>query len=315
MESFLCTLGLLTTCLLQAAYWNAFQEAASPYTRSNISTVPISCSLLSSLLWAAYALPIVTPRRVLFLLAHLLQSLSLSALLLAVISSDSSSYTLRLRQVLQLLLPASGLSILVLSLGSFFAPSSLVIGWTASAAAALLLASQPLSRMLTLLDTATGAQSSHLFVSCSALAAACTWAAFGFAAQDHFIAVPYVVAAALEALFLALSSFVGQLSASQLSPAQLKYAPAHPSCFPCLPSHPHPLLFSPIPIPIQSPPIRIHPHPYPPLLHSDRSLPISNHPHPSHSAASSAPSRQRAAEGYELVAPTASESGLTEQSL
>ncbi|CAI5462030.1 unnamed protein product [Closterium sp. Yama58-4] len=241
MESFLGTLGLLTTCLLQAAYWNAFQEASSPYSRSTISTAPFSCSLLSSLLWTTYALPIVTPRRVLFLLAHLLQSLSLSALLLALISADSSSYTLRLRQVLQLLLPASGLSTLVLFLGSFFAPSSLVIGWTASAAAALLLASQPVSRMLSLLDTASSAQPSHVFLGCSALAAGCTWAAFGFAARDHFIAVPYVVVAALEALYLTLSSFLG--------------------------------------------------------------------------AASSAASQQRAAEGYELVAPTASESGLTEQSL
>ncbi|CAI7871613.1 unnamed protein product, partial [Closterium sp. NIES-54] len=233
---------LLTTCLLQAAYWNAFKEASSPYTRSSISTAPFACSLLSSLLWTAYALPIVTPRRVLFLLAHLLQSLSLSALLLALISSDPSNNTLlRLRQVLQLLLPASGLSILVLFLGSFFAPSSLVIGWTASAAAALLLAFQPLSRMISLLDTASCAQPSHLFVSCSALAAACTWAAFGFAAHDHFISVPYVVVAVLEALFFALSTFLG--------------------------------------------------------------------------AASSAASQQRAAEGYELVAPTASESGLTEQSL
>ncbi|CAI5994082.1 unnamed protein product [Closterium sp. NIES-65] len=241
METFLGTLGLLTTCLLLAAYWNAFQEASSPYTRSSISTAPFSCSLLSSLLWTAYTLPIVTPRRILFLLAHVLQSLSLSVLLLSLISSDSSTHTLRLRQVLQLLLPASGLSILVLFLGSFFAPSSLVIGWTASAAAALLLASQPLSRMLILLDTAASAQPSHLFLSCSALAAACTWAAFGFAAQDHFIAVPYVLVAVLEALSLALSTFLG--------------------------------------------------------------------------AASSAASQQRAAEGYELVAPTASESGLTEQSL
>ncbi|CAI5537255.1 unnamed protein product [Closterium sp. Naga37s-1] len=307
--------GLLTTCLLQAAYWNAFQEASLPYTRSSISTAPFACSLLSSLLWTAYALPIVTPRRVLFLLAHLLQSLSLSALLLALISSDPSGITLlRLRQVLQLLLPASGLSILVLFLGSFFAPSSLVIGWTASAAAALLLAFQPLSRMISLLDTASCAQPSHLFVSCSALAAACTWAAFGFAAHDHFISVPYVVVAVLEALFFALSTFLGKSSVSRAIPLH-SFAPIRfvspPFPIPLyFPSHPQPPSFPTHPLPLLLP---NHPHPL--FIPNHPSLPISTHPYPPPSTASSAASQQRAAEGYELVAPTASESGLTEQSL
>ncbi|CAI5950277.1 unnamed protein product [Closterium sp. NIES-64] len=284
METFLGTLGLLTTCLLLAAYWNAFQEASSPYTRSSISTAPFSCSLLSSLLWTAYTLPIVTPRRILFLLAHVLQSLSLSVLLLSLISSDSSTHTLRLRQVLQLLLPASGLSILVLFLGSFFAPSSLVIGWTASAAAALLLASQPLSRMLILLDTAASAQPSHLFLSCSALAAACTWAAFGFAAQDHFIAVPYVLVAVLEALSLALSTFLGKASVSRAIPLHSctpipfvsppfqipLYFPSHPQP-PSFPNHPHP----PLPPPILTP---LYPHPSSPPMNCLPSIPTHLHP-------------------------------------
>ncbi|GJP39745.1 hypothetical protein CLOM_g24088 [Closterium sp. NIES-68] len=217
MESFLATLGLLTTCLLQAAYWNAFREASSPYSRTAISTYPFSCSLLSSLLWAAYALPIVTPHRILFLLAHLIQSFSLSALLIALLASDSSSYRLRLLQVLQILPPVAGLSIVALVLGYYCSTSfPLLFGVPASAAAVLLLAPHPLLRMVRLFDSATSAPAAQLFVSFSLLASAFAWAGFGFAASDFFIAVPYVVVAALEALFLALSSILGTTSSAAL---------------------------------------------------------------------------------------------------
>lgn len=216
MEWFFGVLGLLTTGLLQVTYWNIFQESTTPSSSSahpssrELSLAPFTLALLSSLTWSLYALPSVTPHRLLFLLAHSLQSLSLTALLLAALGASSAdAKTKQVRPVAQILIPGAALIASALVGGTLLAPFPAVFAWTAAAASVVLTSPLPLMKLFNSLDT--GASPSRLLSSWILLTHAVVWAAFGFASDDHWMALPYALMAGCEALFIAATTAIGGL--------------------------------------------------------------------------------------------------------